>query len=67
LFEQVHEELAGDAWLIDRVTGQGFANTRPYPESPKKTFPRESWFLRRDAKAYCVVLARSWQDRLGPF
>lgn len=62
-----YEELAGDARLVDRVTGQEFANSRPYPESTKKTFPRESWCARRDAKAYCVELARSCQGRLGPF
>jgi hypothetical protein len=25
LFEEVHDELAGDAWLVGRVTGQEFA------------------------------------------
>jgi riboflavin biosynthesis pyrimidine reductase len=56
LFEQVHDELAGDAWLIGRATGQEFAKGRPYPASTKETFPRQPWFARRDAKAYGVVL-----------
>jgi riboflavin biosynthesis pyrimidine reductase len=56
LFERVHDELAGDAWLIGRVTGQEFAKGKPYPSSTKETFPREPWFARRDAKAYGVVL-----------
>jgi len=56
LFERVHEELAGDAWLVGRVTGQEFAKGKPYPTSTKDTFPRESWYARRDAKAYGVVL-----------
>jgi riboflavin biosynthesis pyrimidine reductase len=56
LFEQVHDELAGDAWLVGRVTGQEFAKGKPYPASTPKTFPREPWFARRDAKAYGVVL-----------
>ena len=55
LFEQVHDELAADAWLVGRVTGQEFAKGKPYPAS-KATFPREHWFARRDAKAYGVVL-----------
>ena len=55
-FERVHEELAGDAWLIGRVTGQEFAKGKPYPVSAKKTFPREPWFAHRDARAYGVVL-----------
>jgi riboflavin biosynthesis pyrimidine reductase len=56
LFEQVHEELAGDAWIIGRVTGQEFAKGKPYPPSTKESFPRQPWFARRDAKAYGVVL-----------
>ena len=40
-FEQVHEQIAGDAWLIGRVTGQEFAKGKPYPASTKETFPRE--------------------------
>src|SRR5258708_36771874 len=56
LFERVHDELIGDAWLVGRVTGQEFAKGKPYPASPKETFPCEPWFARRGAKAYGVVL-----------
>lgn len=56
VFERVHDELAGDAWLIGRVTGQEFAKGKPYPASASESFPREPWFVRRDAKAYGVVL-----------
>ncbi|MEH2506665.1 riboflavin biosynthesis pyrimidine reductase [Bradyrhizobium sp. AZCC 1578] len=56
IFERVHEELAGDAWLIGRVTGQEFAKGKPYPASTTETLVREHWFARRDAKAYGVVL-----------
>jgi riboflavin biosynthesis pyrimidine reductase len=55
LFECVHDELAGDAWLVGHVTGQEFAKGKPYPAS-KATFPREPWFARRDGKAYGIVL-----------
>src|ERR1700722_16265294 len=48
LFEQVHDELAGDAWLVGLVTGQEFAKGKPYPASTKETFPREPWFARRE-------------------
>src|SRR3984893_3921717 len=56
LFERVHDELIGDAWLVGRVTGQEFAKGKPYPASTKETFPREPWFARRGANAYGVVL-----------
>ena len=55
-FEQVHEQLGGDAWLIGRVTGQEFAKGKPYPASSKETFSREPWLPQRKAKAYGVVL-----------
>jgi len=54
-FEWVHDELAGDAWLVGRVTGQEFAKGKPYPASTE-SFPRQNWFARRDAKAYGIVL-----------
>jgi len=56
LFERLHDELAGDSWLVGRVTGQEFANGKSYPLSTREIFPRQSWFARRDAEAYGVVL-----------
>ena len=56
VFERLHDELAGDAWLVGRVTGQEFAKGKPYPSSTAETFPRQAWFARRDAKAYGIVL-----------
>jgi riboflavin biosynthesis pyrimidine reductase len=56
VFEKLHDELGGDAWLIGRVTGQEFAKGSAYPATTDAVFPRESWFVRRDAKAYGVVL-----------
>jgi riboflavin biosynthesis pyrimidine reductase len=55
LFEQVHDEIAGDAWLVGRVTGQEFAKGKAYPASTE-TFPHQNWFAHRDAKAFGVVL-----------
>ncbi|WOH53372.1 dihydrofolate reductase family protein [Bradyrhizobium sp. sBnM-33] len=56
LFERVHDDLAGDAWLVGRVTGQEFAKGKPYAASASERFPREPWFARRDANAYGVAL-----------
>lgn len=56
LYERLHQELAGDAWLVGRVTGQEFAKGQAYPAHTDQVFPREAWFARRDAKAYGIVL-----------
>jgi riboflavin biosynthesis pyrimidine reductase len=56
IFERLHEQLDGDAWLVGRVTGQEFAKAQSYPAQTDQTFPREAWFGRRDADAYGVVL-----------
>jgi riboflavin biosynthesis pyrimidine reductase len=62
-FERVHDELAGDAWLVGRVTGAEFAKGKPYAAPTSETFPREPWFARRDAKAYGVVM--DTQGKIG--
>lgn len=56
LFERLHERLAGDAWLIGRVTGQEFAKADSYPTQSGRTYPREPWLARRGAAAYGIVL-----------
>lgn len=42
LFERLHERLAGDAWLIGRVTGQEFAQGSAYSVPAAQDYPRES-------------------------
>ncbi|MGJ4965097.1 RibD family protein [Bradyrhizobium sp. HKCCYLRH3061] len=56
LFEQVHDQLGGDAWLIGRVTGQEFAKGSAYPAETTERFPRTHWIARPGAKAYGIVL-----------
>ncbi|MGA7263789.1 MAG: hypothetical protein WA709_10125 [Stellaceae bacterium] len=56
LFERLHEQLGGDAWLVGRVTGQEFAKGETYPNHIDRTYPRKPWFARPDADAYGVVL-----------
>ena len=56
LFEPLHEQLAGDARLVGRVTGREFAKREAYPTDPVARLPREPWFARRDAAAYGIVL-----------
>jgi riboflavin biosynthesis pyrimidine reductase len=56
LFERLHEELGGDAWLVGRVTGQEFAKGAAYPGHTGERFPREAWLARRDGAAWGIVL-----------
>ena len=56
LFERLHDQLEGDAWIVGRVTGQEFAKRKSYPEESGRTFPREDHAICRDATAYDVVL-----------
>ena len=56
LFERLHERLAVDAWLVGRITGQEYAKRDAYPDHTDQRYPRESWFARRDAAAYGIVL-----------
>ena len=58
LFERLHDELKGDAWLIGRVTGREFAKRESYPAQAGQVFPREHWFARRDASAWGIALDR---------
>ncbi len=56
LFERLHDQLAGDAWLVGRVTGGEFAKAERYPDRRDCSYTREAWFARRDAAAYGIVL-----------
>src|SRR5580693_1329728 len=58
LFERLHDELKGDAWLIGRVTGREFAKRESYSARAGQVFPREHWFARRDAAAWGIALDR---------
>jgi len=55
LFEQVHRDLHGDAWLVGRVTGEEFAAGTAYPVSAQESFPRTTWIAQL-AGSYAVIL-----------
>src|SRR5579859_1478980 len=56
LFERIHEQLGNGSWLIGRVTGSEYAKAESYPNHTDLSFPREPWFVRRDACAYGIAL-----------
>lgn len=55
-FEPLHDQLGVDAWLIGRVSGQGYGKREAYPEHTDQHYPRQPWFARREAAAYGIVL-----------
>lgn len=55
LFEDLHDRIGGDAWIVGRVTGQEFAKGDRYLDTDE-TFPRENWFASREGNIFGVVL-----------
>jgi riboflavin biosynthesis pyrimidine reductase len=62
LFETLHDQLVaenpgGGSWLCGRVTAQEFARGKGkvYPPTDK-VFPRENYFVQREAKAWGIFL-----------
>ena len=41
-YDRVHERLAGDAWLVGRVTGEEFAKGGSYPDEASQAIPHET-------------------------
>jgi riboflavin biosynthesis pyrimidine reductase len=56
LYERLHEELGGDAWLVGRVTGQEFAKGSAYPQQADHPLARQPWIAQRGVSTYAVVL-----------
>lgn len=43
LYEEVHRELNGDAWIVGRVTMAEFSEGEPRPVASTASLPRTSW------------------------
>lgn len=56
LFDRLHDQLGGDAWLVGRITGCEYAKLDGYLDHSAQSYPREPWFNQRGAAAYGVVL-----------
>jgi riboflavin biosynthesis pyrimidine reductase len=66
LYERLHDEIGGDAWLVGRVTGQEFATRdTPYPATADVSTERQNWLARRHADAWAVVLDASGKIAWG--
>lgn len=55
-FEDAHDEIGGDAWIIGRVTGAEMSKAAAHPPADFDAPPRPSHFARRDAGGYGIIL-----------
>jgi len=58
-YEKVHETLAGDAWLVGRVTMAEMSKGEPKPAAGATKPSRPTHFSKRDAGVYAITFDRS--------
>jgi riboflavin biosynthesis pyrimidine reductase len=58
-YERVHETLAGDAWLVGRVTMAEMSKADAHPPEGPFSVMRPHHFVRRDADCYAIAFDRS--------
>ena len=56
MFEKVHDELGGDAWIVGRVTMQEMSKAAAHPPASAPKVERPMHVARRDAKSFGIVL-----------
>jgi riboflavin biosynthesis pyrimidine reductase len=56
MFEKVHDALAGDAWIVGRVTMQEMSKATAHPPAKVPPVERPLHVAKRDAKSYGIVL-----------
>jgi riboflavin biosynthesis pyrimidine reductase len=56
MFEQVHDSLGGDAWIVGRVTMQEMSKAGAHPPAQVPAVERPLHVATRDAKSYGIVL-----------
>lgn len=59
LYQQIHEELQGDAWLVGRVTMAEMAKGGPHPPQSAGSVERPNHFADRKANNYAIALDTS--------
>jgi riboflavin biosynthesis pyrimidine reductase len=59
LYEQVHVDLRGDAWIVGRTTMAEFAAGEPRPICTEERFARETWKApKADKGPYAIAFDR---------
>ncbi len=59
LYEKVHDGLAGDAWIVGRVTMAEMSKAEAHPPSGHVEVRRPQHFATRNAACYAVAIDRS--------
>ena len=59
VYEDVHAALAGDAWLVGRVTMAEMSKGTPHPPVVAGKVARPHHFAKRDAGSYAIAFDRS--------
>ncbi|MBZ9672431.1 RibD family protein [Mesorhizobium sp. ES1-3] len=59
LYEQIHNDLEGDAWIVGRVTMAEMSKAGAHPPAHGGKVDRPHHFARRDAGSYAVALDAS--------
>ncbi|MEI9421282.1 RibD family protein [Mesorhizobium sp. Cs1299R1N1] len=59
LYEQIHSDLEGDAWIVGRVTMAEMSKAGAHPPAHAEKVERPHHFARRDADSYAVALDAS--------
>jgi len=59
VYEDVHGTLAGDAWLVGRVTMGEMSKGTPHPPASPGKVTRPHHFAKRDARTYAITFDRA--------
>lgn len=59
VYEDVHGTLAGDAWLVGRVTMAEMSKGTPHPPAAAGQVTRPHHFAKRDAGTYAIAFDRA--------
>ena len=59
LYAQLQDTLAGDAWIVGRVTMAEMTKAKPHPPASVGEVDRPHHFVQRDAPCYAIALDRS--------
>jgi riboflavin biosynthesis pyrimidine reductase len=58
-YEEIHDKLKADAWIVGRITMAEMAKGSPHPPTSQATVPRPHHFAAPDAKAFAIALDKS--------